>query len=434
MTRPILQLDRVGKSYRSFAHQWGRFRGWFTGAPVGFEDHWVLRDVSLTVKPGESVGILGRNGAGKSTLLKLIAGVLTPTEGSIAVLGRVNAILELGSGINPEFTAKQNVLHACGLLGMDREAIEAALPTIRKFADIGEYFEQPMRTFSSGMQMRVAFATATAFRPDILIVDEAMAVGDLLFQAKCFERVAALRDSGTTLLFVSHAVTEVVKHCERALFIREGRIAHDGPAREVSNLYLDHMFGRSRGRQASSGGEAGPGVDSYATDRVDRFHTRPGYRKDEHRWGSGGVRISDFQLIAGHELFPPIVTTHEALRVSFKVDFERAVTNPVYGLLVKTLDGIFVYGVNSREAKGDAVAEAVGVGESRVVAFDFPVTLNTGGYLVSVGVSERGEEVDLVPLDRRYDAILFQVNNSRPVPGFVDLDARFSVLEMAGPA
>ena len=427
MNGAILEVVNAGKSYRSYSSDWRRVQGWLTGSPSHFTEHWVLRGVSFEVKPGESIGILGRNGAGKSTLLKMIAGVLVPTEGRIAVNGRINAILELGMGFNPDFTARQNVLHACGLLGHGRKEIDAALPGIEQFADVGEYFDKPMRTFSSGMQMRVAFAAATAFRPDILIVDEALAVGDLSFQAKCFERISVLRESGTTLLYVSHAVADIVKHCERALFIKDGELALDGPSRDVSNVYLDYMFGNGGKPALPEAKSLSSTPAPFEPDAVERFHTRPFYRKEEHRWGVGGAKITDYHIESGGELFPSVLKTHQTVRVSFKVEFERDVERPVYGLLIKTLEGIYLYGTNSRLARPNPRPESVGVGQSLVVAFTFPLMLNAGAFLVSVGVSDERDDGETVPLDRRYDSVLFTVSHLHSGSGIMDMDARFEV-------
>lgn len=428
MSQPVLELFGIGKSYRTYANQWHRFRGWLGGEPSGYEDKWVLRDLSFAVRAGESVGILGRNGAGKSTLLKIILGTIFPTEGRVSTNGRVSALLELGSGLNPELSARENVLYACGLQGRTRSEVEEAMPRIEQFADIGPYFNQPLRTLSTGMQMRIAFAAATEFRPDILIIDEALSVGDLSFQAKCFERINSLKSSGTTLLLVSHAVADMVKHCERAILLNEGYLKMDGSSREVSNAYLDELFGKQRGQAEQGEGLEVESVSVFSTGVEDCFHNRPYYRRDEYRWGLGGAKIVDFCLEEGACAFPTVFTTHKKLRISFKVYFERDVEYPVYGVLVKTHDGVFVYGTNSRLAKSESYAGRVEAGGVRVVSFEFPIMLNAGAYLLSLGISEEPETgTDLAPLDRRYDSILVTVTNDAAGWGFVDLGARFEV-------
>ena len=427
MSDVVLAVEGIGKSYRSYAHQTHRVMGWLTGIPRGYEDNWVLRNITFSLKRGEGMGVLGRNGAGKSTLLKLIAGTVVPTEGSLHVAGRVNAILELGIGFNPEFTGLENVLHSLGLMGHARNEIEAALPSIEAFAEIGEYFDRPLRLYSSGMQMRLAFAAATSFHPDILIIDEAMAVGDAFFQAKCFDRIRQLRDSGTALLFVSHSAGEVAKHCERALFLKDGQLQLEGPAREVSNVYLDDLFGKGRAGAPQRVAGTDSADAAFIKGTEDIFKTRQFYRKDEYRWGDGGATICDYVIRADGQLFPSQCRTHQLLTIAYKVGFERPVERPVFGLLIKTLDGLFVYGTNSELASADAKQAPVAANEVLIASFEFPLSLNSGSYLISVGISEQSDTGQLAPLDRRYDAILLPIDNPRTTAGHLDLNAEFKL-------
>ena len=199
MSEFLLTVRELGKSFRDYGSEWRRFAAWF-GLRVRIKsENWVLRDISFSVAPGESIGIVGQNGAGKSTLLKLITGTMKATTGTVAVHGRIAAILELGMGFDPDLSGRANVYHSAGLMGFSRRAIDGVIVDVETFAEIGEYFDEPARTYSSGMQMRVAFAVATAFRPDILIVDEALSVGDAYFQHKCFKRIREFREQGTSL-------------------------------------------------------------------------------------------------------------------------------------------------------------------------------------------------------------------------------------------
>ncbi len=426
MNKAIIRAIGLGKSYRVFGSQWRRFAGWF-GKEGGFTDNWVLHDIDLVVEAGESIGILGRNGAGKSTLLKMIAGTLDPSSGSLQVDGSVTAILELGMGFNQEFTARENVMHACGLMGHAREDILGAMPGIEEFAGIGEYFDQPMRSYSSGMQVRVAFAVATAFRPDLLVIDEALSVGDLSFQAKCFKRINELKETGTTLLYVSHSVTDVTKHCSRCIYIRDHTVVMDGPSRDVGNAYLDDLFGGDRRHEAPEAvGEGTSVVTPFALDHTDRFHTRPLYRAEEYRWGDGGARILDYSITMDGLEFPSLLESGHTCKLSYRVLFEREVTGPVFGLLIKSHDGVFLYGTNSHLSDGDEVRNTYLPGSCVVASFEFPWQFNTGVHLISVGVSERRGENDLLPLDRRYDAILAATDSSRRGSGILDLGAKFS--------
>jgi lipopolysaccharide transport system ATP-binding protein len=233
----ILKVTNLGKAYPIYRSEWQRVARWF-GLPFQpVEYHWILRNLNFSIQPGEAIGIIGQNGAGKSTLLKMLTGALTPSEGTIETSGRVSAILELGMGFNFELTGRQNAFFATQLMGLSRQEVEEVLPEIEAFAEIGDYFDQPMRTYSSGMQVRVAFAVATAYRPDILIVDEALSVGDAYFQHKCFSRIRSFQEQGTTLLFVSHDKAAVQALCHRAILLRQGSIIKDGCPEEIFDYY-----------------------------------------------------------------------------------------------------------------------------------------------------------------------------------------------------
>ena len=225
----LLRAENLGKAFRVYRSEWHRFARWL-GIPIQpVEEHWVLRHISFDIRAGESIGIVGQNGAGKSTLLKILTGTQQLSEGRIEVQGNIAAILELGMGFNSDLTGRQNVYHAAGLMGFNPEQIEQAMPEIEAFAEIGEYFDEPVRTYSSGMQMRVAFSLATAHRPEILIVDEALSVGDAYFQHKCFARIREFRKHGTTLLIVTHDTQLAEDFCHRTLHMVDGRFTAGSP-------------------------------------------------------------------------------------------------------------------------------------------------------------------------------------------------------------
>src|SRR6476661_809445 len=231
-------VSKLGKAYKQYPTRWSRLGEWLL--PLRGPRHklkWVLTDVNFQVSPGEAVGLIGINGAGKSTLLKLITGTTQPTTGSVWMEGRVAALLELGMGFHPDFTGRQNVYMAGQLLGMTVDEISSLMPQIEDFAGIGEYMDQPVRVYSSGMQMRVAFSVATARRPDVLIVDEALSVGDAYFQHKSFDRIRSFRQQGTTLLLVSHDKQAIQSVCDRALLLDGGRLAREGAPEEIMDYY-----------------------------------------------------------------------------------------------------------------------------------------------------------------------------------------------------
>ncbi|MBU1235851.1 MAG: ABC transporter ATP-binding protein [Gammaproteobacteria bacterium] len=239
-----ITVSNLGKAYKQYPARWARLLEWLD--PRGksrHQLHWVLQDINFTVDPGETVGIIGINGAGKSTLLKMITGTTQPTTGSVHVTGRVAALLELGMGFHPDFTGRQNAIMAAQLLGLDVEEVGQLMPAIENFADVGDYFDQPTRVYSSGMLARVAFSVATAVRPDVLIVDEALSVGDMAFQAKCMQRMNSLRESGVTVLFVSHALNQIRQFCGKALYIKNGLLHSFGEAGTVCDKYQNDLAG-----------------------------------------------------------------------------------------------------------------------------------------------------------------------------------------------
>ncbi len=423
----MLQVEGVGKSYRVWGSEWLRVANWFGLPAQPLEEHWVLRNVSFSIMPGESVGVVGRNGAGKSTLLKLITGTVQPTEGRIVRGGRIAAILELGMGFNPELSGRENARHSAGLMGYSLQQIDNVISEVEDFSEIGEYFDEPVRTYSSGMQVRVAFAVATAFRPDILIVDEALSVGDAYFQAKCFRRIQEFKDHGTTLILVSHAVGDIVKHCDRVLFIKDGGVHADGPAREVSNLYLDELFGRTS--TVARPAEASITQASMGAGDEDVFHSRPYYNRGEHRWGQGGARIVDYMVVSGGQQFPARLESGSKTEFYMKIAFDIDVESAVPGFLLKTLEGLFLYGTNSFLSSEGRDRISAKAGDVVVCKFTLPLDLNQGHYMISLGVSGGDPLTELVPLDRRYDAMLLDIGRPMQFWGIVDMKAGFGIVE-----
>lgn len=237
----ILEVSNISKSYRTYSSELWRILSWFGIKHKAMQETHTLQNINFSIKAGEAIGVVGQNGAGKSTLLKIITGTLHPTCGEIKVNGKIAAILELGMGFHPDLTGRQNAYHSSGLMGYSKEQIDSVIADIESFAEIGEYFDQPVRTYSSGMQARVAFAVATAFRPDILIVDEALSVGDVYFQSKCFSRMEWMKKSGTTILLVSHDIQAIRSFCDRAILLHRGQMHGDGTPKEIVQMY-EHII------------------------------------------------------------------------------------------------------------------------------------------------------------------------------------------------
>lgn len=428
----LLIVKDLGKSYKTYHSEFQRIASWFYILSKPREEHWILKNISFTIDPGETIGIVGQNGAGKSTLLKMITGTLQPSEGSVQVNGRISAILELGMGFNAELTGRANVFHSAGLMGFSKSQIEQEMMNIEAFAEIGSYFDEPVRTYSSGMQMRVGFAVATAFRPDILIVDEALSVGDAYFQAKCYKRITEFKEQGTALVLVSHSPGDVVKHCERAIMLKDGRVELDGSSRDVTNRYLDELFGK-KPTDASVVFSEDVTKPYMAPGLIDEYHTRPGYNPDEYRWGQKGAVILDYLISANGQSFPAVIQSNSVAEFYCKVRFDADYDSVVPGFLIKTIEGIFLYATNSVMVSEGRQIITVKNGEVKIFKFSMPLNLYEGNYLVSFGISAGYPSEELFPLDRRYDSVMIQVSRSVSFSGLIDLQSSFSIHEEAGP-
>jgi lipopolysaccharide transport system ATP-binding protein len=349
-----------------------------------FHEFWALKDVSFDLRRGSSLGIIGRNGSGKSTLLQMLCGTLTPTEGDFAVNGRVSALLELGAGFNPEFTGRENVYMNASILGLNRSETDEHFDDIVSFADIGAFLDQPVKTYSSGMYVRLAFAVAISVDPDILVVDEALAIGDTLFQNKCYRKFEQLRAAGKTVVFVTHSTDLVPKHCDRCLVLDGGRSYFLGAADEAVNVYMDLLYGASRRRPdapaavasddggqscgdldtsaAGSEEEAGEAIDRFVSGRGtdDAFATHKTYNPNEYRYGDFRATQVDYLLASGGRVDVPVVRADETIDIYVRMCFLEDMDDIILGIALQTVDGVTVYGVNTRDANVQVPAQAAG--------------------------------------------------------------------------
>jgi len=392
MSRVLLQVENVGKSYREFGSEWRRFAGWFGLRSSKVKDHWVLRNVSFVVREGEAVGIVGQNGAGKSTLLKIVTGTLGATEGRVRAVGRISAILELGMGFNPDLTGRENVVHSAGLMGFSSAETQKILPDIEAFAEIGEYFDEPMRTYSSGMQMRVAFSLATATRPDVLIVDEALSVGDAYFVHKCFRRIREFRDEGTTLLIVSHDKSAVQSLCDRAIMLDKGGLVADGHPQEIMDLYNALIAEKENGTVRQSRDERGTTVTVSGT----------GEAAIEKVW------LEDGQ---GHPV--EYIGVGDAATLAIRVQIKSSLDELVIGYVIRDRLGQSIYGTNTVYTQHVIVdAQAGNTYEMRA---RFPVNLGVGTFSVSVALSSTDTHL-VNNYEWRDLALVFSVANIKRAP------------------
>jgi lipopolysaccharide transport system ATP-binding protein len=396
-------------------------------------EFFALKDVSFEVKKGESVGIIGRNGSGKSTLLQIIAGTLQPSTGSVTVNGRVAALLELGSGFNPEFTGRQNVYLNASILGLTREETEERFPQIEAFADIGRFIDQPVKTYSSGMMVRLAFAVQSQVNPDVLIVDEALAVGDAKFQAQCFERLRQLKENGTSILLVTHSSDQIVTHCSKGVLLEHGLQIKTGEPKHIVNSYMDLLFGKAKKVAVKAAVEKLEPLQLVSDQPTlynisyteDLYSTRHGYNRYEYRWGDGAATILDFFLAAGGQEYPSIIESGQKITLVAAIRFNSTLFRPIFGINVKTKEGITLYGTNSEIIDEPALKEEEKSGSVVTVAFEFNCDFAPGDYFISLGVAtSNGGEI--IPHDRRYDSIHLQVNSKNQFFGLVNLKAAMS--------
>ena len=391
-------------------------------------EFWALREISFEVRKGESIGIIGQNGSGKSTLLQLICGTLTSTEGEISVNGRVAALLELGAGFNPEFTGRQNVYMNGALMGFTKEETDGQFERIAAFADIGEFIDQPVKTYSSGMYVRLAFAAAINVDPDILVVDEALSVGDAAFQSRCFEKIKGMQRAGKTIIFVTHGLNVVPDICTGAVLLDSGKILQTGKPRDVINTYSAMVIEREEAYLKRLSGKAGKGssavVETEPIEQTDRMQNAGAQPEESLRYGEGGAEVIYHDVMDSSGQAVPIIETGKRYRVVSRVKFYKDVPQPMTGMLIKTLTGIAICGASTYQS-GISFLPAK-EGDVVETTFEFDAFFNPGIYMLTVGVSEL-VDFHIKPLDRRIDARVVKVIGPAAYMGLVQLNAEINV-------
>lgn len=377
MSRPVLQVTDLGKSFRTYRRERYRFLSWMGLNHFPPTEFWALRGVHFSLHHGETVGVIGENGAGKSTLLKLITGTLRPTQGAIQTRGHISAILELGMGFNPEFTGRRNAAHALGLLGFLGREIQRLIPEIQDFSELGTYFDQPVRTYSSGMQMRLAFAVATARRSDILIVDEALSVGDAYFQHKCMQRIRRYKEAGTTLLFVSHSQEAVRMLCHRGLLLQEGKVVLDADAASVIDYYRASLVQRCEQNAPAESGSRLQEMDPGLPGRQKRIVL-----------ARDAIEDLDVQVIAPGQQ----VHSGDEVTIRVRVTFNRNYPDPHVGIGLRNRLGVIIYEANTYTL--GCRSRPVRAGETLQVDFTFQCQLFPDTYELMLGVADTGYDRD----------------------------------------
>ncbi|WP_447795437.1 MULTISPECIES: ABC transporter ATP-binding protein [Pseudomonas] len=384
-----IRVIGLGKAYKQYPNRWSRLLEWlvpFSGTHHHL--HWILQGVDFEIKPGEAVGIVGVNGAGKSTLLKMITGTTQPTCGQIQLEGRVAALLELGMGFHPDFTGRQNAFMAGQLLGMQVEEIEALMPQIESFAEIGEAIDHPVRTYSSGMQMRLAFSVATARRPDILIVDEALSVGDAYFQHKSFDRIRNFRKAGTTLLIVSHDRSAIQSICDTAILLEDGRMAMRGKPEEVMDYY-NAMLAQREGQIVRQ--------EMLANGQVQTIS------------GTGEAGILSVRLLDAQGRSVEVAEVGQPMVLEVQTEVRKDIERLILGFMIKDRLGQAIYGINTHRL--DKPVTDLSAGERVTFRFAFDMRLGKGNYSVALSLSRLDSHLDCNFEWRDYGLVFHVINN-----------------------
>lgn len=381
-------VNNLGKAYKSYSTRWARLLEWT--APFFGQRHqlnWVLKDISFRIERGEAVGIIGINGAGKSTLLKLITGTTQPTAGNVEISGRVAAMLELGMGFHPEFTGRQNVYMAGQLLGLSVDEISVLMPDIEAFAEIGDYIDQQVRVYSSGMQMRLAFSVATAKRPDVLIVDEALSVGDVYFQHKSFDRIREFRKAGTTLLIVSHDKHAIQSICDRAILLDSGKLALEGDPEAVMDYYNAMLAEREN--------------QTVRQEKLDNGKTQTVS-------GTGEATVVDAALLDDKGEQVEVINVGQRVTLRVIADVKEDLPELVLGYMIKDRLGQPAFGTNTYHLQRSL--QDLTKGERVEYAFTFPANLGDGSYSVSIALHTQATHI-AANYEWRDFALVFNVVN-----------------------
>ena len=386
----------------------------------------ALDDVSLEVRRGEMVGILGHNGSGKSTLLQIIASTLTPTSGTVAVTGTVSALLELGAGLNPEYTGRENVFLYAAVIGIPRARVDERLDDIVAFSELGGFIDQPVKHYSSGMFLRLAFSVAIAVEPELLIIDEALAVGDASFQLKCFDKIRQLKEGGTTILLVTHSTQVVIELCDRCLLLDHGRLLADGEPTVVAPLYLRLIFAPEEMKEAIrreivTGEPAGGGSgDAPTALEITPDHPPPESGLEEVQYVSRGAAIQNVRITDRDGRPVPVLIRDQDYVIRYELRVDETLRHPRFATLIKTLRGVEIGGRGFGEETTRCAELAAG--QTVRVSFGFRCALNPGQYTLNTGVSAMlGQERHSV--HRRINALVFEVVavDERMITGIVDL-------------
>lgn len=410
-SEPVITIRGLKKMYKLYNKPSDRLKDAFGLGKNKYSVNYALKGFDLDITKGETIGIIGTNGSGKSTLLKIITGVLNPTEGDIHVNGRISALLELGAGFNQEYNGIENVYLNGTMMGFSKQEIDEKLPKILEFADIGDYVYQPVKTYSSGMFVRLAFAVAINIEPEILIVDEALSVGDVFFQSKCYHKFEEFKKSGKTILFVSHDLSSISKYCDRVIVLNKGEKLAEGKPKEMIDVYKQVLVGQ------------------YAAEKTDMMGDIDEEHHEKLEYGTNEAHIEDYYITDQKGLKTNAILKGTEFTIHMKVHFNEEVKQPIFAYKFVNAKGVEITGTNTMYEK--AFLDTVPAGKDIEITFTQEMNLQGGEYLVSFGCT--GYKLDqFVVYHRAYYAMSVAVISDKNTVGYYDMNSKVTINEVKG--
>ena len=420
----VIEINNLVKRYKMYNRKKDRLVEAIIPRINRHTDFLAVNNLNLTVKKGEILGILGKNGAGKSTLLKMITGVVTPTQGELKVNGKISSLLELGAAFNMELTGEENIYQHGQVMGLSKEEIERTKQDVIKFADIGDHLYQPVKTYSSGMFARLAFACAINVDPDILIVDEVLSVGDMAFQLKCFKKFEQFKDKGKTILFVTHNIGDVIDNCSRVIILNKGEKIFDGETKEGVETYKKLITGMLKDDKEEKKAEVKKEKINDKSLWKYNFNLNP----DMITYGNNEAEIYDFGIFNSKGEFENVINNDEEISVKLKAKFNKDVECPTFSMTIKDFTGKEICGTNTNIQK--LYTGKCSQNHEYICEFKQKMKLAPGKYTMSLSCSKYDMNGELVPINRNYDALIFEVISKKPVVGYYELETQLEFKEI----
>lgn len=424
-----VSLKGVSKKFKLYDSNKDRVKEFFHPLRDKYHhEYCALTDINITAEKGNAIAVLGRNGSGKSTLLQIIASVMQPTVGSIFIDGKVSALLELGAGFNPLFTGRDNVILSGVIQGISEKDMICRLPEIEDFADIGEFFYQPVGTYSTGMFVRLAFAVATSLEPDIILIDEALAVGDAKFQHKCFNKIQGYVKQGKTLFIVSHDTETILRLCNQGIVLNNSEIVFNGEIAKAVNIYQGIIYGNHNTNKVEKSidknVEAILSQSLFSDEYEDKCYEKPNYNQNEIRLGDKRVIIIDYNVIIDGNLNPPVINHGELFKIIMKVLFTEDIEGVHFGFAITTKDGVYVYGTNTEM---QCIPPANGEKDKvSIVEFSGQALFVGNDYFINLGVFKNDSDTQEY-LDVRRSLIHVKINETPWCNGLVALNTKINI-------